>query len=399
MKLDLVKPCCEQGIFNRTMGESTKRAMIFRITGRREDESGANTHYRIGVGSKARIVTRAEAVELVEEGKLPGYHTVRIGGVKYLRDNPDTREKDNIDNQPLIELPGLEGVIFVKLSRDRSSAYLQDTALDASSKDLHLPLIDSSVIQGAATEYIDDICVLWDEWEGKYKAWIAVRNKGKSKPWAICYTESSDLSNWTPPKPIIEGKSEPRWGCDVPGSISVLKDAENSYHMWYSIYHCPDWENMIHYRHSKDGLAWGAEKLTLRPGGVSDDGMVNAVPLKSGNVRLYYWHQEGDREPNNTRRIDVKKDGTSTSNMEEISVNPRFAAGAVIIGNRAGDTNHRIWQYISLGDVGGKGDLYLLESNDEGETWAESRIGDATPDKYFITDAFYGESVKKKKKP
>ena len=72
--------------------------MAPRITGRRENDTGGNTHYRIG----SRIVPRAEAVKMVENDKLPGYHTVKINSVKYLRDNPDKRESDNIDNQPLI---------------------------------------------------------------------------------------------------------------------------------------------------------------------------------------------------------------------------------------------------------------------------------------------------------
>ncbi len=70
-----------------------------RITGRRESDSGANTHYRIG---KTKIVTRVEGVRAVQQGKLPEYHTVKVNGVEYLRDNPDKRESDNIDNQPLI---------------------------------------------------------------------------------------------------------------------------------------------------------------------------------------------------------------------------------------------------------------------------------------------------------
>ena len=71
--------------------------MALRITGRREDDRGANTHFRLN-----GIVTLAEAVAMVESGNLPGYHIYERDGVKYLRDNPDTRESDNIDNQPLI---------------------------------------------------------------------------------------------------------------------------------------------------------------------------------------------------------------------------------------------------------------------------------------------------------
>ena len=73
--------------------------MAKRITGRRENDSGGNTHYRIG---DRKIVTRAEGVKMVRNGELPGYHTLTVNGVKYLRDNPDTRESDNIDNQPIV---------------------------------------------------------------------------------------------------------------------------------------------------------------------------------------------------------------------------------------------------------------------------------------------------------
>jgi len=71
--------------------------MALRITGRREDEKGANTHFRL-----SGIVTREEAAVMVENGELPGYHIYKRGGVKYLRDNPDKKESDNIDNQPMV---------------------------------------------------------------------------------------------------------------------------------------------------------------------------------------------------------------------------------------------------------------------------------------------------------
>lgn len=73
--------------------------MALRVTGRREDANGANTHYRL---NDDRIVTRDEAVRMCRLGLLPGYNIIRVNGVEYLRDNPDTRESDNIDNQPLI---------------------------------------------------------------------------------------------------------------------------------------------------------------------------------------------------------------------------------------------------------------------------------------------------------
>lgn len=73
--------------------------MALRITGRREDEKGANTHYRLSDG---RIITREEGVRMCKNDLLPDYHIYERESVEYLRDNPDTSEADNIDKQPLI---------------------------------------------------------------------------------------------------------------------------------------------------------------------------------------------------------------------------------------------------------------------------------------------------------
>ena len=70
-----------------------------RIVGRREDSLGANTHYKL---SNKKIVTKANAVKMVKSGKLKGYQIIKVKGVDYLRDEPDSRESDNIDNQKLI---------------------------------------------------------------------------------------------------------------------------------------------------------------------------------------------------------------------------------------------------------------------------------------------------------
>jgi len=70
-----------------------------KITGRRESETGANTHYRLG---NNQIITRAEGVRRAEAGLMPDYHVIKVNGVKYLRDNPGKSKLDNIDSQPLI---------------------------------------------------------------------------------------------------------------------------------------------------------------------------------------------------------------------------------------------------------------------------------------------------------
>ena len=73
--------------------------MAFRITGRRESETGANTHYRV---SGELIVTNEQGVILCKNGLLPEYHIMTVNGMEYLRDNRDSETNDNIDSQPLI---------------------------------------------------------------------------------------------------------------------------------------------------------------------------------------------------------------------------------------------------------------------------------------------------------
>ncbi|MEJ2267986.1 MAG: DUF3892 domain-containing protein [Nanoarchaeota archaeon] len=70
---------------------------MVRITGRKENSTGGNTAYKIG----GRWVSRKDAVKRCKQGKLPGYHVLKVRGREYLRDNPDGRKKDNIDSQPL----------------------------------------------------------------------------------------------------------------------------------------------------------------------------------------------------------------------------------------------------------------------------------------------------------
>ncbi len=80
--------------------------MAIRVTGRAEDHNGANTHYRVSsesIGFES-IVTRQLGVEMQKVGLLPDYHVMTVNEVEYLRDNPDTRIEDNIDNQPLLEI-------------------------------------------------------------------------------------------------------------------------------------------------------------------------------------------------------------------------------------------------------------------------------------------------------
>jgi len=70
------------------------RAMA-RIKGNNDGPNGRNETYRVG---GRRSVPRSRAVREVEAGKHPRYHTVKIGGRKYVRDNPDSSTRDNVND-------------------------------------------------------------------------------------------------------------------------------------------------------------------------------------------------------------------------------------------------------------------------------------------------------------
>lgn len=74
--------------------------MIIRVIGRKEDPNKkVNTHYMLSDG---QIYTREEIINMWRRRLLPGYHVCKRNGVEELRNNPHTKEGDNIDNQPLI---------------------------------------------------------------------------------------------------------------------------------------------------------------------------------------------------------------------------------------------------------------------------------------------------------
>ncbi len=82
-----------------SLGKSMKNEGLT-IVGRKEDETGANTHYKLSDG---RTVTRAQGVKMCKQGELPGYQVFKVQGKEYLRSKPNTKKKDNIDKQKKIK--------------------------------------------------------------------------------------------------------------------------------------------------------------------------------------------------------------------------------------------------------------------------------------------------------
>jgi hypothetical protein len=65
-----------------------------KIKGNRDGDGGRNESYKIGSRPN---VPRRQAVREVKNGLHPGYHTLRINGREYVRDNPDNSKKDNVN--------------------------------------------------------------------------------------------------------------------------------------------------------------------------------------------------------------------------------------------------------------------------------------------------------------
>ena len=65
------------------------------IKGNRDGEGGCNDSYTIpGRG----VVTRSTLVREVEKGKHPNFSIYNRDGVKYVRGNPDSKEKNNVND-------------------------------------------------------------------------------------------------------------------------------------------------------------------------------------------------------------------------------------------------------------------------------------------------------------
>lgn len=65
------------------------------IKGNNDGPNGRNETYKVG---NRPAVPRSEVVKEVEAGLHPGYHTMRVGGRKYVRDNPDSSTADNVNS-------------------------------------------------------------------------------------------------------------------------------------------------------------------------------------------------------------------------------------------------------------------------------------------------------------
>ncbi len=65
-----------------------------KIKGLNDGPNSRNEHYDIG---RRKSVPRRNAVAEVKRGEHPDHHVVKVKGREYVRDNPDTSTKDNVN--------------------------------------------------------------------------------------------------------------------------------------------------------------------------------------------------------------------------------------------------------------------------------------------------------------
>jgi hypothetical protein len=65
-----------------------------KIIGSNDGPGGRNESYKIGPRKR---VPRRTAVSEVKRGLHPGAHVVKINGREYVRDNPDSSKRDNVN--------------------------------------------------------------------------------------------------------------------------------------------------------------------------------------------------------------------------------------------------------------------------------------------------------------
>jgi len=81
----------ESGFFQLLEG-----SRMTKIKGNSDGPGGRNESYQIG---SRKEVPRPVAVNEVKAGKHPDAHVVKVNGQEYVRDNPDSSVKDNVNRK------------------------------------------------------------------------------------------------------------------------------------------------------------------------------------------------------------------------------------------------------------------------------------------------------------
>jgi len=298
---------------------------------------------------------------------------------------------------------GLGAEYFIKLSSDVPGSnwgrtlYLQSNYTDPRLGDLNIVLLNTSQLNGHATRWIQDATLLYDEENSVYKMWVVAMTGDPYSYWSVYYMESDSLLDWSA-KNIQEcyyGVAD-ALGVTRQDSISVLKESNSSYKMWFQVYQADGWKTQIWYRSSTDGITWTEPQLVIGAVDLDDWGMPTALHLaNSSNDRLYYHYNYQDvYDFLYLYRADLETDGTTTWNVTQIAEMPHGywgLLGATIIGNQDGDNHHRIWFTQRIGPPPGTGQIELLkfDSFDEGQNWNVTNMGTYDTTNYAIVMTFY----------
>lgn len=304
----------------------------------------------------------------------------------FLNENVSTGYTIGTDNSNLAtimtESEGIE--YFIKMSSNRQTLHLQDTCADPGPNNVNIVLISTSQLNGHATNKIDDGTIWYDEENFVYKMWV-LASTGPNGYWSVYYAESDSLINWnvTNIQECYYGVSD-YWDITRQRTISVLKESNTSYKMWFDNYQASGWKSQIWYRESTNGITWTEPQLVIPAVTLDDWYSPTALHLTNGKYRLYYSYIYRDVYTYSfLYRADVESNGITTSNVIRYDTVSFFnnGVGATIIGDQEGDNHHRVWVGIS--------NLLRFDSFDEGQIWTNDTMGTYNTANYRIVETFY----------
>ena len=273
---------------------------------------------------------------------------------------------------------------FVKRSSNQQTLHLQDTCADPGPNNVNIVLISTSQLNGHATSKFDDGTIWYDEENYVYKMWV-LASTGPNGYWSVYYAESDSLINWnvTNIQECYYGVSD-SYDITRQATISVLKESNTSFKMWFHNYQASGWKTQIWYRASTNGITWTEPQLVIPAVSLDDWRFPTALHLTNGKYRLYYDYIYRDvYNYSYLYRADVESNGITTSNVIRYDTVTLLNAvlGATIIGDKEGDNHHRVW-------VGGS-NLFRFDSFDEGQTWTDTTMGTYNTANYSIVETFY----------
>jgi predicted GH43/DUF377 family glycosyl hydrolase len=249
--------------------------------------------------------------------------------------------------------------------------------------------------------------VIWDPLEGLYKQWYSGIDDNDFVQ--IGYATSPDGIIWTQydENPIITYGAPGSWDSRVVGGPSVIREAWNSYKMWYTGASTTSYPiSSIGYATSTDGIVWVKHGIApvLEVGSTGewdDEGVLDPCVIKESATSYKMWFTGRDDSDNSTLGIMAIGYATSTDGInwnKEVS-NPimqgsygfddRGVGGAYVVkqsptyyimyytGFETGGLLSEIGRAVSGDGLswGGREQVLAVGSP---ESWEEEGVGDPT---------------------